>query len=160
MLAAHAAAGVGEPGAAVGAPIDAAAHGGVQGGAVCVAALAHAPLWHALVLMGQYDCASLPVVDFAESAAVVCAALTEERVLAIARSMPHTDLGMPLTRALGAQPPAAGEVCVRATDTLHALMAAFSARNCERLAVTSDAGQLLGVVSVLDVLKYFSRAGP
>ena len=155
LAAAHAAAGLGD-GSVAAASIDAAAHGGVQAGAVCVAALAHAPLWHALLLMGQYGCTSLPVIDSLESAMVV-SAISEERVLAIARSMPHTDLSMPLTRALGAQPPGAGEVCVRATDTLHVLMAALSTRNCERLAVTNDAGQLVGVVSVLDVLKYFSR---
>lgn len=158
IAAGHAAAGIGDPSVVV-TSLDAAAHGGTQGSGVCVAALAHAPLWHALVLMGQYRCALLPVIDVADSAVVV-SAITEERVLAIARSMPHTDLNMPLMRALGAQPPSAGEVCVRATDSLHAVMAALTSRNCERLAVTSDAGQLVGVVTVLDVLKYVCHTAP
>jgi CBS domain-containing protein len=70
--------------------------------------------------------------------------------------MPHTDLSAPLLSALGPTPPTADEVSVRASDSLHALMAALSSRNIERLALANDAGQLVGAVSVLDVLKFFA----
>mmetsp|Transcript_5085 Transcript_5085/g.13178 ORF Transcript_5085/g.13178 Transcript_5085/m.13178 type:complete len:390 (-) Transcript_5085:144-1313(-) len=158
IAATHACAGIGD-GAAVGTSIDAAAHGGMQGAAVCVAVHAHAPLWHALALMGQFGCTSLPVLDSAESG-MVLSAVTEERVLAIARSMPHADLNAPISQALGPQPPATGAVCVSVGDSLHALMAALSTRNCERLAVANEMGQLVGAVSVLDVLKFFAQCTP
>jgi CBS domain-containing protein len=70
--------------------------------------------------------------------------------------MPHAGLSAPLTLALGTQAPAPAATYVRATDSLHVVMAALSTRNMERLAVANDAGQLVGAVSVLDVLKFFA----
>jgi len=137
---------------------SAAAHGGVQRNAVCCAALAHSPVWHALQLMAHHAVCALPVVS--ETGKLVDF-IAPERVLAFARAMPHADLCAPISAALST-PLLDGLPAVRAADSLHAVLSAFSTHRLERLAVTADSGELLGAVTVLDVLAYFasSTAGP
>lgn len=71
--------------------------------------------------------------------------------------MPHADLTAPLSAALSTPLPA-GLPAVRASDSLHAVLSAFSSHRVERLAVTADSGELVGAVTVLDVLAHFASA--
>lgn len=78
----------------------------------------------------------------------------------VAQSLPHFDLTAPVATVAGSSPdPNAAPCAVRPSDSLHTAMRALSQGKRKRLFITDDQGALLGVLTVLDVLRYFLGGG-
>lgn len=117
-----------------------------------VAARADTDLAHVARLMWDNDCGAVPVVDAEDK---VVGMLTDRDVC-----MGASFSGRPLREVRAAGTMASEVATCLASDSVAAVAKIMGARRVRRVPVTDDAGRLVGLVSVGDLLGAAARAKP
>lgn len=112
----------------------------------------NAPLSDACRIMWQHDCGAVPVVD--PTSGQLCGIVTD-RDAAMASYLRHRPLNeIPIGVAMSADP-----CTCRDTDDVSKVHDSMGERQVRRMPVLDDAGRLVGVVSLNDLVHVASKAG-